>query len=147
MIGMKEREQIPLPQRRPDLHGPPHDRSRDLQGRCDLAHRASRFVEPPRPLELFLGHPGGPSPLAALRLDPEAGGGDPLVDREPLHLRRPAHDGEDDLGGRAVEYEAVGDRDDLDTRGAQLLDQLEGVADAGAREPVEPVDIEPADLA
>jgi hypothetical protein len=53
--------------------------------------------------------------------------------------------GEHDLGGGAGQVEAVGYRGDGAAVAAQLIDDAEGVADAGAREPVEAVDVEPGE--
>ena len=59
-----------------------------------------------------------------------------------LHLRRPREHREHHLGRRAREVEAVGDRHELDASAPQLVDDLEHVADAAAREPVQAKDVE-----
>lgn len=61
-----------------------------------------------------------------------------------LHLRRPRHHGQDDLGSRAIQVETVGNGHEINAGSAKLLDELERVADPGAREPVEaaPQDVE-----
>ena len=61
----------------------------------------------------------------------------PLPDGQPSHLRRPAHDGDDDLGMRSLEVEPVGDRHDLNAMLAQLLQRREGVGDPGPGQTVQ----------
>lgn len=63
-----------------------------------------------------------------------------------LHLRRPRHHGQDDLGSRAIQVETVGNGHEINAGSAKLLDELERAPDPGAREPVEAAHVKPANL-
>jgi len=58
--------------------------------------------------------------LQSGRIRRPPGCGDPLVDGEPLHLRRPRDHGKDDLGRWPVQGETVGDGDELGAGLAQF---------------------------
>jgi len=78
--------------------------------------------------------------------EPLARRSDALVGGKALHLGRPSHDRADNLRRRAVEVEAVRDGHELHPVRAQILDDLEGVADARAGEEVELEDVESANV-
>ena len=62
-----------------------------------------------------------------------------------LHLGRPAHHGYQRLGEGTVDIEVVGAGDKLAVVLLELFEQLEGIADAAAREAVEPEHVEASD--
>jgi hypothetical protein len=72
---------------------------------------------------------------------------DALTKRGPFHLSRPPHDGQHNFGRRALQDEAIGDRNELDTVPAELVNDRQGVADAGACEAVHPEDVQAAHAA
>ena len=85
----------------------------DFGGHRDLPDAATLLPKAPQTLTIGRREAQRPSPWPALGFHPVACCADSLVDRQPLHLGGPGQDGQDDLGGRAVQGEPVADRHDL----------------------------------
>ncbi len=82
-----------------------------------------------------------------MALDASTGRTDSLSERVAFLFRRPGEHGEHDVGRRPVEIEAVGNRDDLNAGVPELLDDRERRADARTAQPIDPEDVQPAELA
>src|SRR3990172_6244160 len=78
----------------------PHGGTGGLHRHRDRAHRPTSAVKLEDTSSVPRREGRWASPRPTLGLEAAAGGGDALVDGEPLHLGRPCHDGQDDLSGR-----------------------------------------------